>query len=720
MLHRPDRPVAPDPFDVAAPDAATGLPAEGFRIEITDGRVDVYAGDPRGQRYAALWLVDRLADAQWESGVVEDAPALRLRAFLAGSASVEDYAAESLLDAVAAARLNAVILRVGPGIQLETLGSSGISTSSSEEAVRLFLHEAAWRHIAVIPEIKLLTHQEHLLAHSKVAWRWRSLMWPTPSGAPGKDSYNPLATLADGRSIYDGLLFPLLDEITTLSSSARPLTAMHLGHDEAEPGDLTAMAADAARPAGTTAADVFVEDILRFHDHLTARGIRPVVWADMLLDPLARELVDAVHENCNGRRAVEGLAADQLAAALAQRGQLDALLAVNWQYGDAAEYLTNDYLAGKGFVVAGATWKDAHAIVHHTEDQVRLAAPGMVATHWGLVGWLYGDAVQYLIAFSGETFWSGAAGASAPDNWPEPPRAFAGDAAGNPRLAFAPGETIHLWVAARDAETPTDQLRGWTVVLSGLPTPSVTAQYFASGAAAGADFTWRVEFVPTWDDADPSKNVQPGRRYSPGLRFADGAGFPSITTVDQAFYIGQEAPLALPANGSFEDPVGGAGNWAVSTPDPRWTAGVTTDLAHTGSHSMCSAVLVDCVGPATCQSSYWNILQNIDATPIAGQTIGVRYWSLGRMARVGRAAHSVRLDLRPTTLTWPGSASRFLLTPTNSMRGLDAGDWQPHTAVVEVPAGATQVILSVWEVFYDVLGRGQACWDDVELVLLSP
>jgi hexosaminidase len=141
----------------------------------------------------------------------------------------------------------------------------------------------------------------------------------------------------------------------------------HIGHDEfTERGRVPYRAS--SKPY--TPNELLVLDTLRHHAWLGERGIRLMMWGDMLLGP--GEGPDACH-------------ADHVDAAQALRAALPSdIIITDWHYADVpAEKFTNlDVLHAAGFETIAATWYRPGNIVNFAQAAKARNARGLLQTTW--------------------------------------------------------------------------------------------------------------------------------------------------------------------------------------------------------------------------------------------------------------------------------------------------------------------------------------------------
>ena len=115
--------------------------------------------------------------------------------------------------------------------------------------------------IELIPEIASFTHSYYLLAGHRDLAAIPENKWPDIYCASNPKSYE--------------LVFEVYDEYIDLLQPKM----IHIGHDE-----LFLPVDGSPRCADKNIGELFGEDVKQIHDHLSARGIKSALWADMLLE----------------------------------------------------------------------------------------------------------------------------------------------------------------------------------------------------------------------------------------------------------------------------------------------------------------------------------------------------------------------------------------------------------------------------------------------------
>ncbi len=226
--------------------------------------------------------------------------------------------------------------------------------------------------LEVIPELKLLTHQEKFFQR-----RYPDLMFNTISYDPRKD-----ATYA--------LVFPFLDE---LIQSLHP-RALHIGHDEALGWTVGQVSKWLKLGEVMVPADLFLRDVLRLHEYLSRKGVETWMWADMLLNPAEFPGTPAKY--------LHGIA-DGYGKRLRDRLPRDIVLC-DWHYDEQGDFPSIAVMQDEGFRVIGATWKQASTTRNLSRYALSRHVYGLMATTWFYAQQNDTDLVNWIIQASGALF----------------------------------------------------------------------------------------------------------------------------------------------------------------------------------------------------------------------------------------------------------------------------------------------------------------------------
>jgi hypothetical protein len=278
-----------------------------------------------------------------------------------------------VLDIACDAGFNAVVVQLANSIELESVPLLRRTGAWTREQLEVFMNHAAACGIAVIPEIKLLTHQEKFFQS-----HYPELMYNAVS-------YDP----RHGKT-YD-IVLPMLDEIIELM---RP-SAIHIGHDEVVGWNREHAKKKLRDGESMLPADLFLADVLTLHSYLMEKGIEIWMWGDMLFAP--SEVPTMLADHLHGGDAGFG-------QSLRQKLPRDIVIC-DWHYFDQqSAFPTMSILQSEGFRVIGATWRKGATTANFSAFAARHDAYGMMATIWFYVPLRQWSMVESILHESGRLF----------------------------------------------------------------------------------------------------------------------------------------------------------------------------------------------------------------------------------------------------------------------------------------------------------------------------
>ncbi len=273
---------------------------------------------------------------------------------------------------------NMVIISIADAVRLKSMPwVKGSSTWSVQQFIDIVTY-AHHKKLAVVPEVKLLSHQEIFFGNVSP-----SLM------------YNDLTYDPRNDEVY-AKVFPVLDEIVELIHPK----AIHIGHDEisgwqfknkiGRVGLVQLRKDEQAMPA-----DLFLKDVRRVHAHLKKRNIQTWIWGDMLLSP--EEFPQMLDKHLHGTLPGYG-------KSLRQKLPRDVVIC-DWHYFDRQpDFPSLREFRQEGYRVLGATWKTTETIRNFSSYAATNGASGMIATTWFHVQRKEWDVVERIIRESGAIF----------------------------------------------------------------------------------------------------------------------------------------------------------------------------------------------------------------------------------------------------------------------------------------------------------------------------
>jgi hypothetical protein len=280
------------------------------------------------------------------------------------------------IDELCLAGMNTVILQLADGFRLASTAVQPRADALSKNDLLDIVAYARGSGVRVIPEVKLLSHQEKFFGT-----RFQELLF-------NQQTYDPRVA-----AVYE-LAFEYIDELIGLINP----DAIHIGHDEIRgvkrplPRKIFKAGEQPLPP------ELFVQDVLQVHARLKQRGVAVWMWGDMLVWPGEFPTMNPRH-----------LHGDEAYAAIRSRIPRDIVIC-DWHYIDTQpEFPTLTTFAAEGFQVLGATWKQEAAI--RNMSAFAAANPegvqGMIATTWFHLQRREWDIMRRILRTSGDAFWYG-------------------------------------------------------------------------------------------------------------------------------------------------------------------------------------------------------------------------------------------------------------------------------------------------------------------------
>lgn len=276
------------------------IPEDSFCISFEGEKITLSSSNRRGEIYAAYAL---LQQSQWNdqgeiplgNGYCQPKCSFRgLKLYLPAKDKIDEF--YKIVDMLCYYRYNTVILEIGGAMEYHAhpeinetwieyckdMASSpnranevqtaysweknsihfenGGGNFLSQKTVKMLIGYCRERGLEVIPEVPCLSHADYLLlSHPELAERKED---------PYPDAYCP----SNPESYH--LLFEVMDEIIEVFQPS----IIHIGHDEYYSIGICERCKD------KSGADIYADDVNKISDYLREKGIRPMLWADKLLN----------------------------------------------------------------------------------------------------------------------------------------------------------------------------------------------------------------------------------------------------------------------------------------------------------------------------------------------------------------------------------------------------------------------------------------------------
>ncbi len=335
--------------------AAGAMPcahAEGYVLLVEAGRIVVAGHDPHGTFYGAQTLCQMLGrDAHGVSaraGRVDDYPSLPWRGvhLFVGSHALPFH--EKLVSRVLARlKMNHLVLQCEQA-RWDNLGKAAPPWAMSKRDLRTDIAYARRYGLTVTPLVNSAGH---------LPWLFKD-----PQNLPlAEDPDTPYAANVSNPATYVKL-FALYDEVLDTFGS----DTLGVGGDEIT---LRGRFPYRSKRKYPTVAAAYTAHVTRLHDHLKARGVRTLLWADMLLAP--GDALDATNAPSRAQAA-------EMRAALPKDIEL-----ADWHYRTSDPFTSPLILRRAGFgPTLGGTWAVPGNIVSFSRALTAQGQRGLLQTTW--------------------------------------------------------------------------------------------------------------------------------------------------------------------------------------------------------------------------------------------------------------------------------------------------------------------------------------------------
>lgn len=330
---------------------------EGYWLSVRGDMISLQSNSDAGIARGLARLISLSAagdHATVPKGEWADWPDLRIRALLFVLGRHQTLSTlRKVVDTVVDGQFNTLIVQVSPkSVALSSFGDLADGNSLSQLDFERFVAYAAQSGLAVIPSLKLLTHQENLLAD-----RRPDLMY-------NFRTYDP-----DNPKLYD-LVLPMIDQLVSITQSK----AFMINADEvfgAHPNEKEKLR---SLHQDVLPAEAYLRGVLALHDHLRGLGVATWMWGDMFTSPKAFPKMFA--------SSLHGDTAPGYGSTLLAHMPKDIVIC-DWHYfGRDVAFPSLRLFSGLGFRVLGATWKNPAIIDSFSAYAARNGGDGMIATTW--------------------------------------------------------------------------------------------------------------------------------------------------------------------------------------------------------------------------------------------------------------------------------------------------------------------------------------------------
>lgn len=278
------------------------LSANAYSVTVSNEKTELRASDLRGFVMAAECFIKLTDERGVRTAEVSDAPAYPFRGvhlYLPSMQNME-FARRLIKYLVSPMGYNAVIMEVATGMRYESHPEINDAVSEAMEksragewppfphaavadgtvleksAIRAFVSYIRAFGIEVVPEVQSLGHVPYItLAHPEIAEvdeEMKNADLDTRLEDARPNVFYPHCYCPSNDRSYE-ILFDLLDEVIEVFE---PREYVHMGHDEVYYMGVCPLC------KGKSHADLFASDVSRIHAHLKEKGLKMMMWADML------------------------------------------------------------------------------------------------------------------------------------------------------------------------------------------------------------------------------------------------------------------------------------------------------------------------------------------------------------------------------------------------------------------------------------------------------
>lgn len=341
---------------------------ESYAIQFSNKKIVVQAKSGAGLLNGLTTLEYYIIKNQGKlkQGLIIDYPDIRNRVLQLTLRTEDLETYQSLIRLARFNHYNKLILLIiyNKGVNLQSINHLDTVGSMSKQEFEAIVNYAKGNGLEVIPELRLLSHQEGFFGDSH------------PKLMFNKDTYNPL-----NKNVYK-YVFAAIDEVVKLTGA----TKFHIGHDEVKG------VGESQLPA-----NLFLKDVIILNNYLNSKNIETWMGGDMLISneqfPILAK-AGGLHGNKSYTNLLNKIPKN--------------ITITDWHYwGQQKKFPSTYEFAKAGFKVYGVTWRNKlttrnfAAYVTTMPENVK----GMIATTWFRLD-RKSEEVIGIINYSGEIFWN--------------------------------------------------------------------------------------------------------------------------------------------------------------------------------------------------------------------------------------------------------------------------------------------------------------------------
>ena len=297
----------------------SSVPADGYALSVTETAVSLRASNLRGFTYGAESLCKLLLGGKLPVCDILDHPRMPRRGAHLMIPSRENipFFKRVIKYILSPMGYNFILLQISAGMEFKRhpeineayvaaakKGREGIWPPFPHDCVAdgQFITQDETRDLVaycrgfgidVVPEVQSLGHVQFMtIAHPEIAELAEDAPRYDPNAVDAREEdirpadFYPHNYCPSNEKSYE-LLFDMLDEIIEV---IQPREYVHMGHDEVYGIGICPICRQ------KDPADLFAQDVNRIHDYLAARGLKMMIWADMLQPVTKYRTPAAIHK----------------------------------------------------------------------------------------------------------------------------------------------------------------------------------------------------------------------------------------------------------------------------------------------------------------------------------------------------------------------------------------------------------------------------------------
>ena len=243
-----------------------------------------------------------------------------------------------------------MIVQLTDGVEFEHSVWTKRRDSWDKSELLTWIHHTKSLGLEIVPEIKLLTHQEKFFQNNRPKYLYNDVTY-----FPSDDVYKEV--------------FLFLDEVIRVFKP----DAIHIGHDEVAGHNRLSKHRWLKKSKRVLPANLFLSDVKSLDEYLCSKGITTWMWGDMLVS--SKEFPSMLERHLHGDYPGYG---QQL------RKQLPKDITIlDWHYWDKQTHFpTLSTLQAEGFQVMATTWKSEETTKNFYNYAKKNGASGFIATSW--------------------------------------------------------------------------------------------------------------------------------------------------------------------------------------------------------------------------------------------------------------------------------------------------------------------------------------------------